>query len=139
VTWHMRSSAGPIWPFLAASACLLIAGCDSSSDAVEISNRCSFAVKVYVGESNEVSFSDPNELDYWAQQLDLRGSPVGEGDVKGFPIYDGAPGYVVVYGRAGADVQAEWRPISDRTATIRLSEEPASGECVADDGVSRAG
>lgn len=138
MTWHMRSSAWTVWPVPAASACLPIAGCESSSGDVEISNGCSFAVNGYVGESSEVSFSDPSALDYLAQQLDPRGSPVGEGDVQGFPVYDGTPGYVVVYGRAGADVRAGWRPISDRAATIRLSEESASGECVAEDAVPRA-
>jgi len=137
VAGHVRVSRWSV-RVLAATACFLVVGCDSSSIAVEVSNTCSSAVNVYVGESNEVNLADPNALKFWAHELDLRGSILDAGAVQRFPVYDGAPGYVIVYGHSGADVRAEWRPTSDHAGKVLLSEASPPGDCVAELGDNRA-
>jgi len=111
-------------------AILSMTGCDTSSYALDVRNECDSTVTVYTAESTEVDGHDANIVRSWAALLRQWGVDVLPGDRATFALYEGAPGYVVVYGSGDASAVVEWLNFSDGIKDVTLQLRGLDGECV---------
>lgn len=108
---------------------LCLAGCDPSTSSVEVHNDCLAAVAVYVGESTQADPSDPEQVDQWAHLIESGGTVIPPGESQTFPLYEGAPGYVVAYAPDGQAASIVWAELTGGRSTVVLDDSATSAAC----------